>query len=159
MKHSLVITIAVLMLLGVGNTFAEVLINEVPLNHQDVTRLDGAELYGNLCSACHGASGKGDGPAASALEKPAPNLTLLSFNNEGAFPHKQVERLIRGKSRVIEHGSIGMPSWEQQFTALRSGWTGFPQKAYVRNRIHALATHIETLQMDQDAEALVAKAD
>lgn len=35
----------------------------------------GAELYGQHCAACHGAGGKGDGPAAARLPKPPANLT------------------------------------------------------------------------------------
>ena len=35
----------------------------------------GAELFGQHCIACHGAGGKGDGPAAARLPKPPANLT------------------------------------------------------------------------------------
>lgn len=35
----------------------------------------GAELYAQHCVACHGAGGRGDGPAAARLPKPAANLT------------------------------------------------------------------------------------
>jgi len=35
----------------------------------------GAELFGQHCIACHGAGGRGDGPAAAGLPKPAANLT------------------------------------------------------------------------------------
>jgi putative copper resistance protein D len=35
----------------------------------------GAELYGQHCVACHGAGGRGDGPAAARLPKPPANLT------------------------------------------------------------------------------------
>jgi putative copper resistance protein D len=35
----------------------------------------GAELYGQHCVACHGAGGRGDGPAAARLHKPPANLT------------------------------------------------------------------------------------
>ena len=41
----------------------------------------------------------------------------------------------------------------------RAGWTGFPQRAFVRNRIHTLATHIETMQVNEAAEIRVAKVD
>lgn len=157
MKTNLAMTIAIVAFLGGGESFAEVTINEVSLKHQDVSRLDGGGLYNNLCAACHGATGKGDGPAATALEKGVPNLTLLSVSNGGTFPHKKVESMIRGRSRANTHGTIGMPAWEQQIMALRGGGTGFPQKAYARNRIHALATHLETIQVDLDAEKVAAR--
>ena len=148
MKLNLAITIAVVMFFGVGKTSAEVTINEVPLKHQDVSRLDGGALYDNLCAACHGASGKGDGPAAGQLAKGVPDLTVLSARNGGTFPHRKVESVICGKSRKVEHGTIDMPIWGQQFAYLRTGWTGFPKNAYVRNRAHTLATYVESIQLD-----------
>ena len=33
--------------------------------------------YRNSCAQCHGVSGKGDGPVASSLAKPPPDLTML----------------------------------------------------------------------------------
>jgi mono/diheme cytochrome c family protein len=147
MKIMHAIVVAGVMLLYAGTTFGEVVINEVPLKWKDAARVDGDVLYSNLCSACHGAVGKGDGPAVSALEKGVPDLTVLSANNDGGFPHKKVESVICGKSRVIAHGTIDMPVWGQQFARLRAGWTGFPQRAYVRERVHTLATYIETLQV------------
>lgn len=38
----------------------------------------GAELYQEKCAMCHGASGRGDGPAASNYGPPPPNLTDLA---------------------------------------------------------------------------------
>ena len=35
----------------------------------------GAELFGQHCTGCHGAGGRGDGPAAAKLARPAANLT------------------------------------------------------------------------------------
>jgi len=152
MKLMRAIAIAGVMILCAGTTFGEVTINEVTLEWQDVARLDGDVLYSNLCSVCHGASGKGDGPAVTALEKGVPNLTFLATNNGGTFPHKKVESVIDGKTRVVAHGTIEMPVWGQQFTKLRAGMVGFAQKAYVRNRTHTLATYIETLQVNLVAD-------
>ena len=129
-----------------GTAFAEPTIREVPLKWQDVARLDGEELYSNLCSACHGADGKGNGPAASSLNKAVPDLTVLSARNGGSFPHKQVEKVIFGKTRASENGTNDMPAWGQQFKSIRTGWTGMPQQSYVRGRVHTLATYIETIQ-------------
>ncbi|MEB2346354.1 MAG: FTR1 family protein [Deltaproteobacteria bacterium] len=35
----------------------------------------GAALYAEACASCHGAAGRGDGPAAAGLDPPASNLT------------------------------------------------------------------------------------
>ena len=52
----------------------------------------GGELYGELCAVCHGKSGKGDGPAAGALKKSTPDLTVLASNNGGIFPARICRR-------------------------------------------------------------------
>ena len=39
----------------------------------------GKSLYENHCAVCHGNSGKGDGPVASALSKEPTNLTTQTF--------------------------------------------------------------------------------
>jgi len=50
------------------------------------------------------------------------------------------------------HETIDMPAWGQQFSYLRSGSNSFVREAYARGWIHALASHIESLQFDQVAE-------
>jgi cytochrome c553 len=39
--------------------------------------------YESLCAVCHGTSGKGDGPAAPALETRPADLTRLAAKNGG----------------------------------------------------------------------------
>lgn len=39
----------------------------------------GKLLYGEQCVACHGATGKGDGPAAAALTPPPPDLAGSAY--------------------------------------------------------------------------------
>jgi mono/diheme cytochrome c family protein len=50
----------------------------------------GKEMYNAYCASCHGADGKGDGPAAPALKAPPTNLTTLAAKNGGAFPAAHV---------------------------------------------------------------------
>ena len=56
----------------------------------------GAEDYAAYCSACHGATGKGDGDAASGLAKKPADLTRLSAKNKGHFPTTRVMAQIWG---------------------------------------------------------------
>jgi mono/diheme cytochrome c family protein len=41
----------------------------------------GKMIYTSRCSFCHGATGKGDGPAGAALKPPPTNLTTPDFWN------------------------------------------------------------------------------
>ena len=50
----------------------------------------GAENYKAYCAACHGVSGKGDGPAAPALKIPPTDLTRLTANAGGKYPMMHV---------------------------------------------------------------------
>ena len=56
----------------------------------------GAEDYAAYCSACHGATGKGDGEAAKDLSRKPADLTTLSRRNKGAFPTTKVMAQIWG---------------------------------------------------------------
>jgi mono/diheme cytochrome c family protein len=60
----------------------------------------GAEDYADFCSACHGASGKGDGDGAAALDRKPADLTRLSARNGGAFPGTRVMAKIWGYTGV-----------------------------------------------------------
>lgn len=49
-----------------------------PLNDRTIIA-QGKQIYDDRCAACHGASGKGDGPAAAALNPKPANLTDKNF--------------------------------------------------------------------------------
>ena len=106
----------------------------------------GAKLYMDYCSACHGATGLGDGDMADVVNIPSPNLTLLAKNNDGAFPMLKVLQIIDGRSGVRAHGGA-MPLWGQVF----SDEIGDSEGAYgsvleVRGRLLSLATYLESIQ-------------
>ncbi len=46
-----------------------------PVGYAAPAIADGARLYDRNCAACHGASGRGDGPAAASLDRKPSNLT------------------------------------------------------------------------------------
>ncbi len=60
----------------------------------------GAEDFATFCAACHGAGGKGDGPAAAGLDRRPADLSRLSARNGGVFPGTQVMAKIWGYTGV-----------------------------------------------------------
>lgn len=56
----------------------------------------GAEDFAQYCSACHGASGKGDGELASDLTTKPADLTGLTARNGGTYPSTAVMAQIWG---------------------------------------------------------------
>ncbi len=106
----------------------------------------GAQLYGDYCAACHGASGKGDGDMANLMTIPAPNLTLLAANNDGEFPMLKVIHVIDGRTGLRGHGAP-MPVFGRVFASSEPG----PANPYgsvleVRGRVLSLAMYLESIQ-------------
>lgn len=60
----------------------------------------GRKDFAAYCSSCHGAGGKGDGPAAAGLERKPADLTQLSAKNGGTFPGTRVMAKIWGYTGV-----------------------------------------------------------
>jgi mono/diheme cytochrome c family protein len=100
----------------------------------------GEENYKAYCAACHGVSGKGDGPAATALKVPPTDLTRLAANAGGKFPTMHVETMIRNADNPA-HGSKDMPVWGPVFRSLSSG-----NQAQVELRVANLTKYIEAMQ-------------
>ena len=148
MKTFILILGAIVLITFASATAGEVVIKEAPLRYHDVATTDGAELFDNICAVCHGSNGKGDGPAAPALIKPVPDLTVLSTNNDGEYPLKYVEKAISGNSRIIAHGTIDMPVWEDELLALRPDWKSSQRRSFTEKRIRNLAEHIEGMQIE-----------
>ena len=75
--------------------------------------VDGPEIYRAYCSVCHGANGKGDGPAAAALKMPPADLTKITERYGGKFPRKAIEEKILGDNEpaTLAHGTREMPIW------------------------------------------------
>ena len=147
MKPLKAIVIAAVATLFTGAALGETVIREVPLNWQDVATLDGEVVFNNLCAVCHGAGGKGDGPAVSALEVAVPDLTVLTARNNGLYPSKHVENVIYGRTRIDTHGKSPMPYWGEHFMYLRTGVSGIPRRHYMWERIRTLSAYIESLQV------------
>ena len=128
-------------------TEEKVKIKLVPITWEEASLENGEELYLVMCSACHGKSGKGDGPAAPALKKTVPNLTNLAASNGGEFPRKQIEDSIAGESRTVAHRTLDMPSWGQQFEDMRSDhWNSKRRQSFAKQQIYNLTEYLSTIQ-------------
>ena len=104
----------------------------------------GAEMYTAYCSACHGVTGKGDGPAAPAMKTQPTNLTLLAAKNNGKFPSAAVYNSIKGDTSnpVVAHGTADMPVWGTVFNSMSHS-----DPSEVHLRLANLVHYIESLQV------------
>ena len=101
----------------------------------------GKEMYLSYCASCHGADGKGNGPAAPALKTPPTDLTQISAKNGGTFPDAHVMQVIRGDSVTAAHGNKDMPVWGPVFLQM-----GGHDTAQVQQRIRNLTKYLESIQ-------------
>jgi mono/diheme cytochrome c family protein len=98
---------------------------------------EGAEMFRGYCAACHGRSGKGDGPAAMSLTTRPTDLTRLTANNKGQFPAQRVAMVLEFGVSVPAHGSTDMPTWGSTFRVMGD-------EATVKQRVTALTRYLET---------------
>jgi mono/diheme cytochrome c family protein len=103
--------------------------------------LKGPDLFRAYCSACHGSTGKGDGPAASALKAKVPDLTLLAKMNGGQFPLAWVRKIIAGDEVFPSHGSREMPIWGPIFHQVEE------DRDYGNVRLENLVKYLESIQV------------
>jgi len=110
----------------------------------------GKQEFDSKCAACHGLSGKGDGPQAT-VTRPA-DLTVLAKNNGGVFPTQRVYEIIDGRQDVSAHGPRTMPIWGRFFQVdvpdVPDGAAGTfdYRETTVRDRIQALIDYLVLLQ-------------
>jgi mono/diheme cytochrome c family protein len=100
----------------------------------------GHAMFTEYCASCHGESGTGNGPAASALKKVPTDLTQLSVHNGGKFPEAKVSRFIKGDDVVAAHGSRDMPVWGDVFRSMSSD-----NSVYVQ-RVYNLTNYVKSIQ-------------
>jgi hypothetical protein len=82
---------------------------------RDIRTLSAVETYETLCASCHGAGGEGDGPVASLIKVPVPDLTRIAQRAGGEFPTEDVRLTIDGRWDRRAHGARDMPVWGWQF--------------------------------------------
>jgi mono/diheme cytochrome c family protein len=114
-------------------------IKKEPVKHTSAA--SGEQMYKQYCAACHGMAGKGDGPAASALKSPMPDLTTLARRNNGKFPSEHVTAVLRFGTKIPAHGSADMPIWGPLLQSLSK-----TDSAQVTLRITNLVEYLKSLQ-------------
>lgn len=122
----------------------------VTLHAQDMTL--GEFEYQNSCVACHGTSGKGDGPVTDFLSgATVPDLTAIQENNGGVFPVTEVFKILEGGGEPSAHGTRDMPIWGNRFKARTSGnddsaFHVSDAESYAKFRILALIEYLASIQ-------------
>ena len=101
----------------------------------------GPYLYRTFCASCHGDAGRGDGPVASLLRVPAPDLTTIRGRHGGTFPRAQMIAIVDGRTPVAGHGRGEMPVWGDVLRVTE----GHDERT-IAARIEALVTYLESLQ-------------
>jgi mono/diheme cytochrome c family protein len=133
-RHVLVVLVALVFSAGLAH--AQPKVEKGPIKPTPAS--DARVMFDNYCAVCHGKTGIGDGPAASALAKAPADLTRISARNNGQFPEVRVKRYIEGLDEVPAHGSRDMPMWGDLFRSLS------PDTAQLR--VQALADYLRKMQ-------------
>lgn len=109
----------------------------------------GENEYRLHCAACHGLTGRGDGPIGQILKTPAPNLALITERNGGKYPVQKIYEIIEGSSVIAAHGTRDMPLWGDRYRKEPDPQT--PDQASLANdlaqqRILSLVYYVGTMQ-------------
>ncbi|MGI9476952.1 MAG: c-type cytochrome [Hyphomicrobiaceae bacterium] len=107
----------------------------------------GLTEYELACMPCHGVDGHGDGPSATNLTTPPPDLTQIARSNGGRFPSLRIRKFIDGRADVAAHGAREMPVWGDRYRLTRlPNETRSAAERRTRARINALVRYVEGLQ-------------
>ena len=129
---------------------AAVVFQSTPCAAQGKSDFDAASLFKSNCAPCHGTTGAGDGPVASALKRRPPALSTLSKRHGGVFPEDYVYRMIDGRAEVAAHGNRVMPVWGEYFGEHHQGAkTGQPEtEMATKTKIEALVNYLKSIQAE-----------
>jgi len=111
----------------------------------------GKTLYGEYCTSCHGADGKGISGKGS-------DLTTIAKSNGGKFPFYDVMLQISGRrptgqnqdtslpgSSTRPHGDGKMPSWGEIF-AKQEGTTALDLQLQTTGKIMLITEYLQSIQ-------------
>jgi mono/diheme cytochrome c family protein len=98
-------------------------------------------MFKEYCASCHGADGRGNGPAIGFLKTPPPDLRLMAQRNNGKYPSRHVESILNFGPGTHAHGSLEMPTWGSLFRSLDQS-----NEIVANGRIYTLSKFIESIQ-------------
>ena len=104
----------------------------------------GKKEYLAKCAACHGKTGKGDGPQAASLKQKPGDLTTYAKRNGGKYPADTVARIVDGRKPPDGRGGPDMPVWGDAF---KNSETGFDE-GQVKQKIQSVVDYLKTLQQE-----------
>jgi mono/diheme cytochrome c family protein len=109
-----------------------------------IPSLAGQDLFAFYCASCHGSDAKGNGPMATVLKTPPPDLTRLALRNSGNFPRERVVQFVGGGGSNLRgsHGSNEMPVWGPIFKALDPN-----DERLVLVRLDNIVRYLESIQV------------
>ena len=110
---------------------------------QEAVRV-GRQHFVRYCSACHGVEGRGDGPAAAALQPPPADLTRIAQRRGGHFPAPEIATYIDGRTWVPAHGQREMPVWGERLKEIAEG--GVLGEVVAQSQIWLLLQYLQSLQ-------------
>jgi len=108
----------------------------------------GKKEYLAKCAACHGASGKGDGPQAAGLKQKPGDLTTYAKRNGGKIPAQQAWATIDGRQlddRAQQNRA--MPVWGHMYKTQARGEEVKDAEPYVKEKVNAVLAYLQTLQV------------
>jgi mono/diheme cytochrome c family protein len=137
--RSLIMLLGVALLLVTQMVMAQTkVIKEV--NAKPNMAYTGAEVFKLYCAVCHGADGRGNGPAAEALKTRPNDITQLSKQNSGKYPQGRVRDIIVGDTLINAHGTKEMPMWGDVFRSIS------PNEQFTEMRVTNLVIYIQSIQ-------------
>jgi mono/diheme cytochrome c family protein len=106
----------------------------------------GRILYLTYCQGCHGLGGRGDGPAATSLRTPPPDLTRLWQSYGTPLDRERVVEYIDGRGLIGAHGPREMPVWGDEFFEDAPPLATNLVEGARRHLIEVLVNYLETIQ-------------
>lgn len=99
----------------------------------------GAVMFKDYCAVCHGATGKGDGPAVDYLKGVPPDLTTMKQRGVRDV-NLRVQAVLTFGTESKAHGITEMPLWGDAFRHRDNN------QQIARLRIHNLSNYVAQMQ-------------